>query len=81
LAGIEFVADVESRAPFPRAARFAESFVDAALEAGLVVWPNVGHADGVNGDLVMLAPPFSIDAGEIAELVDRFRVALSRVEL
>jgi adenosylmethionine-8-amino-7-oxononanoate aminotransferase len=81
LAGVEFVEDVETRAPFPRAARFAESFVDAALDAGLVVWPNVGHADGVNGDLVMLAPPFIIDAGEIAELIDRFRIALASVEL
>jgi adenosylmethionine-8-amino-7-oxononanoate aminotransferase len=81
LAGIEFVEDVDTRAPFPRAARFAESFVDAALDAGLVVWPNVGHADGVDGDLVMLAPPFIIDASEIAELIDRFRIALTSLGL
>lgn len=77
LAGVEFVEDAETRAPFPRAARFAETFADAALDAGLVVWPNVGQADGVNGDLVMLAPPFVIDAAEIAQLVDRFRTAHS----
>ena len=58
LAGVEFVADPETRAPFPRSARFAEAFAAAALDAGLVVWPNVGQADGVNGDLAMLAPPF-----------------------
>ena len=59
LAGIEFVADRPEH-PFPRSARFAEPFAAAALEAGLVVWPNVGQADGVNGDLAMLAPPFVI---------------------
>ncbi len=69
LAGIEFVEDKATRAPFPRTARFAETFTHAALEAGLTVWPNVGHADGVNGDLVLVAPPFIITAGEIDEVV------------
>jgi len=76
LAGVEFVADVATRAPFPRAARFAESFAAAALEAGLVVWPNVGQTDGVNGDLAMLAPPFIVTEDEIDLIVQRFGVAL-----
>ena len=76
LAAVEFVADRETRAPMPRRQRFAERFTQAAQEAGLIVWPNVGHADGVNGDLVMIAPPFVIDRKEIEEIVVRFRVAL-----
>jgi len=76
LAGVEFVADHASRAPFPRAARFAETFTAAALEAGLVVWPNVGQADGINGDLAMLAPPFVVTHDEIDLIVQRFGEAL-----
>jgi adenosylmethionine-8-amino-7-oxononanoate aminotransferase len=76
LAGIEFVADPGTRAPFPRAARFAESFAEAALDEGLVVWPNVGQADGVNGDLAMLAPPFVVTHEEIDLIVQRFEAAL-----
>ncbi|HXT02225.1 MAG TPA: aminotransferase class III-fold pyridoxal phosphate-dependent enzyme, partial [Elusimicrobiota bacterium] len=76
LAGIEFVADKKTKAPFPRSLKFAESFVSAALEAGLVVWPNVGHADGENGDLVMVAPPFTVSESEIDEIVARFKTAL-----
>lgn len=76
LAGIEFVEDKETRAPFPRAARFAETFADAALDAGLVIWPNTGQADGTNGDLVMLAPPFVVSESEITTMVTRLRVAL-----
>ncbi|MBA3496315.1 MAG: aspartate aminotransferase family protein [Gemmatimonadales bacterium] len=76
LAGIEFVADPVTRAPFPRAARFAESFAAAALDAGLVVWPNVGQADGVNGDLAMLAPPFVVSHDEIDLIVQRLGTAL-----
>jgi hypothetical protein len=76
LAAVEFVAHRETRSPMPRSERFAERFTQAAQDAGLIVWPNVGHADGVNGDLVMIAPPFVVDRPEIDELVRRFRVAL-----
>ena len=76
LAGIEFVADQNSREPLPRAATFAETFTAAALEAGLVVWPNVGHADGTRGDLAMLAPPFVVTEEEIEEMVSLFTRAL-----
>jgi len=63
-------------APFPRAARFAETFADAALDAGLVVWPNAGHADRGLGDLAMLAPPFIVTDDEIDLIVQRFGQAL-----
>jgi adenosylmethionine-8-amino-7-oxononanoate aminotransferase len=81
LAGIEFVADKTTREPFPRSTRFAERFAAAALDAGLVVWPNVGQADGVNGDLAMLAPPFIITQDQMDEIVDLFgRALLATVE-
>ncbi|MBI4061555.1 MAG: aminotransferase class III-fold pyridoxal phosphate-dependent enzyme [Elusimicrobia bacterium] len=78
LAGVEFVADKKSKEPFARGRKFAESFVAAAQDAGLVVWPNVGHADGENGDLVMLAPPFTVTEAEIDEIVSRLKTALDR---
>jgi hypothetical protein len=81
LAGIEFVEDKASRAPFPRAARFAESFAEAALDAGLTVWPNVGHADGTSGDLAMIAPPFIVTEEEIGEIVRRLAEALEKVSV
>jgi adenosylmethionine-8-amino-7-oxononanoate aminotransferase len=76
LAGVEFVEDTETRKPFPRAAHFAETFAAAALDAGLVVWPNVGQANGTDGDLAMLAPPFVIAESEMGEIVSRFGEAL-----
>jgi adenosylmethionine-8-amino-7-oxononanoate aminotransferase len=76
LAGIEFVADPETRAPLPRSAAFAETFTQAALDAGLVVWPNIGHADGRNGDLVMLAPPFVVTEDQIDEMMELLTRAL-----
>ena len=75
LAGIEFVADKKTKAPFPRSLKFAEAFTAKAQEAGLIVWPNTGHADGENGDLVMLAPPFIVTEAELDEIVVRFKIA------
>ena len=49
------------------------------LDRGLVVWPNYGNADGENGDLVMLAPPFVVVEKEIDEVVQRLSDALDAV--
>jgi hypothetical protein len=78
LAGIEFVKDKGSRAPFPRKLKFAETFSEQALAAGLMTWANMGQADGTNGDLSCLAPPFVITESEIDELVRRFTAALQK---
>ena len=76
LAGIEFVADPGPgrRSRGPRGSRRPSP--TAALDEGLVVWPNVGQADGVNGDLAMLAPPFIVTHDEIDLIVQRFGAAL-----
>jgi hypothetical protein len=72
LAGIEFVEDQATRRPYHPSVRFAESFAAAALERGLVVWPNAGQLGDGTGDLAMLAPPFVIDEDQISEMVALF---------
>jgi adenosylmethionine-8-amino-7-oxononanoate aminotransferase len=78
LAGVEFVLDKATRQPFPRRLRFAETFAEEALNAGLMTWANVGQADGTSGDLSCLAPPFVIEEPEIDEIVRRFSAALEQ---
>jgi adenosylmethionine-8-amino-7-oxononanoate aminotransferase len=73
------VEDKGSRTAFPRKQKFAERFADAALEEGLMVWPNVGQANGTDGDLALLAPAFVITEEEIDELVRRFARASEKV--
>jgi adenosylmethionine-8-amino-7-oxononanoate aminotransferase len=80
LAGVEFVADRETRVPFPRALRFAETFTRVAQEHGLVVWPSVGHVPDGSGDMACLAPPFVVTEGEIDEIVTRCRAALDATQ-
>jgi hypothetical protein len=77
LAAVELVADRETKKAFPRSMKVVETLVKECLAHGLVVWPNVGHADGHDGDLVMIAPPFTIASDEIEELTESLRSALA----
>jgi len=77
-AGVELVEDRTTRKPFDRRLRVAETLADLAQAAGLVVWPGTGQADGTNGDLVLVGPPFIVSEDEIAELVRLLRLALDR---
>jgi adenosylmethionine-8-amino-7-oxononanoate aminotransferase len=79
LIGVEFVKDKREKKPFPRAERYAETFLDESLAEGLVVWPNVGQADGENGDLILLAPPFIIEPEELSLIAKKLRRVLERM--
>ncbi|MGB5176475.1 MAG: aminotransferase class III-fold pyridoxal phosphate-dependent enzyme, partial [Thermoanaerobaculia bacterium] len=79
LAGVEFVVDRTTKEPMPRSDRFAERVTSAAFENGLIVWPNVGHVDGIRGDLVMLAPPFAVTEKEIDIIVGLLEQTLEEV--
>lgn len=80
LVGIEFVKDKKRKTPFPRGKKYVEKFMAAAIKNGLFLWPNVGHAGGTDGDLVMVAPPFVIKDREIGLLRDRIASTLDEME-
>lgn len=69
--GVEIVDDRPTKQPFPREARAAERVIAAARESGMLLYPSTGCADGTNGDLVMLGPPFVITESELGEAVDK----------
>lgn len=69
LAGVELVADKASRRPFPRSERRAESVGARCFEAGLVSYPSGGCATGLDGDVLILAPPFVVSEAQVAEMV------------
>jgi adenosylmethionine-8-amino-7-oxononanoate aminotransferase len=70
LAGVELVADKGTRAPFSRNRKVAERLTAHLFERGVVVWPNVGSANGTDGDLFMVAPPLTIDEQQADALVE-----------
>lgn len=79
MAAVEFVKNKEMKEPFARSEKFAEKFTELAFKNGLILWPNVGHVDGTNGDLVMVSPPFTISLEEISELVAKFKQTLEQM--
>ena len=70
LVGVELVQDIETRAPFPRAARVTERVVAAARERGVLVYSGTGNADGVDGDTILLGPPFVVTDDQLDGIVD-----------
>jgi adenosylmethionine-8-amino-7-oxononanoate aminotransferase len=69
--GIELVSDRTTKAPFARSETVTERVVAGAKETGLLLYPSTGCADGTDGDLVMVGPPFVITDAEMTELVDK----------
>jgi adenosylmethionine-8-amino-7-oxononanoate aminotransferase len=70
LAGVELVRDAATREPFERAERATERALAEAFDRGLVLWSNVGHVDGVRGDLLLVAPPLIVTDAHVDTLVE-----------
>lgn len=79
LVGLELVADRGSREPFPRSARITETVVRTARERGLLVYSGTGNANGVDGDTILLGPPFVITDAEIERVIDDLAEAMTAI--
>ena len=75
--GIELVADKASKSPFAPEKRLAAGIKKAAFDQGLICYPMSGTRDGVNGDHILLAPPFIIEDDQIDEVVTKLDTAIS----
>ncbi|MFZ0581999.1 MAG: aspartate aminotransferase family protein [Candidatus Acidiferrales bacterium] len=80
LFGIEFVSDPKTRAPFPADARVASRIQEDAFEAGVMTYPIQGCVDGIRGDHILLAPPFTFTTGMIHMLVSALERAIGELE-
>jgi adenosylmethionine-8-amino-7-oxononanoate aminotransferase len=78
LQGVELVADRESRVPFPRATRLTEAVMAAAFDAGLLLYQGTGNANGIDGDQILLGPPFTTTDDELARMVAGLGEAVDR---
>ncbi|MFL5797096.1 MAG: aspartate aminotransferase family protein [Actinomycetota bacterium] len=78
--GVELVRDRSTKKPIPRADRAAERVVAAAKSDGLLLYSSTGCADGTNGDLVMVGPPFTLTDDEADLLVERTAAAIATLK-
>ncbi len=70
MVGLELVADRATRRPYPRAARVTEAIVLAARGRGLLVYSGTGNANGIDGDTILLGPPFIVADEELVRIAD-----------
>ena len=78
--GVELVEDRATRKPFDPKLRMHARVKRKAMQAGLMCYPMGGTLDGVQGDHVLLAPPFVSDETHLDELVDKLGAAIATLE-
>ncbi len=77
---VEFVADKETKRPFPAGQNFSGRVGAAAVKRGVLVYPMQGSVDGEAGDHILLAPPAVITKDQISFAVEQLVGAIREVE-
>lgn len=75
----EFVADRASKEPFPADKKLFMQIRQQSFANGLICYPVGGNADGVNGDVVILAPPYNATDAELTEICDKLGKSVKQV--
>jgi len=73
---LELVSDRASKRPFDPVAKLSARVKREAMARRLMVYPMGGTIDGVNGDHVLLAPPFIVEGSQIDAIVERLGASL-----
>ena len=73
---LELVSDRASKQPFDPAAKLHARVKREAMDRGLMVYPMGGTVDGVNGDHVLLAPPFIVEGSQVDAIAERLAGSL-----
>jgi adenosylmethionine-8-amino-7-oxononanoate aminotransferase len=73
---LELVSDRTSKRPFDPAAKLYARVKREAMALGLMVYPMGGTVDGVDGDHILLAPPFIVEPSHVDTIVERLGEAL-----
>jgi adenosylmethionine-8-amino-7-oxononanoate aminotransferase len=66
--GVEFVADRSSKQPFDASIQLSARINSHALARGLLCYAVSGNVDGVNGDAILLAPPYISTRAQLTEI-------------
>ena len=76
---IELVADSKTKTPFPAERQLFMRIRQKGLDNGLICYPVGGNVDGVNGDIVILAPPYNASEAELDEIVSKTAKSIKQV--
>ena len=76
---LELVADRKTRAPFPAERKLFMKIRQKAFDNGLICYPVGGNVDGVNGDVIIIAPPYNVTATELDEIAEKTAASVRQV--
>jgi len=79
LAGIELVANRETKQPFPASWEVGKRVGAATMARGLISYPGAGTVDGTIGDHVLYAPPLIITREQVDDLLGMLDESLTDV--
>jgi adenosylmethionine-8-amino-7-oxononanoate aminotransferase len=68
-----------TKQPFDASLKLFMQIRQQALENGLICYPVGGNVDGVNGDVVILAPPYNATDNELGEIVEKTARSVTQV--
>jgi hypothetical protein len=74
--GIEFVQEKSTKTPFPHAKKLAFGLWEAAFERGLSIYYSQGCADGTDGDVLLIGPPYIVTEDHLDELIAILKQAI-----
>lgn len=75
--GLEIVADKKTKQPFPAELNLAGKIKSDILENGMLSYPSQGCIDGISGDHILLAPPYTVSDGELDTII---KITLSSLQ-
>jgi adenosylmethionine-8-amino-7-oxononanoate aminotransferase len=69
--GIEFVKDKKTKQPFAPEVGISQKILELALsdQFNMTFYPGTGSVDGIQGDHIILAPPFNITNKDVDDIV------------
>lgn len=77
---IELIKDKGTKTPFPVHQKVAPIIHAAGLQKfSIALLPGGGVVDGTNGDLIVVAPPYTISREEVELIVERTAEAIEYV--
>lgn len=77
---VEFVQNKETKRSFEPRLEFGHRVQKKAFDLGVAIYPGAGTVDGVRGDHVLIAPPYTITETELRKIVEVVREAYDVVE-
>jgi adenosylmethionine-8-amino-7-oxononanoate aminotransferase len=75
--GLEIVENKETKEPFAADVNLSAKIKKDILENGMLSYPSNGCVDGIRGDHILLAPPYTVTDEELVIIVDTVKKCLN----